>query len=108
MDPARFRGPDDQYPGGWREFPQEWPEQRLLTREVHDVVVTALASLPERQRVVVALRDLDGHSAGEVGSLLNITTGNQRVLLHRGRAVVRAHLEEYLVAGPAGASEVTR
>jgi RNA polymerase sigma-70 factor (ECF subfamily) len=46
--------------------------------------------------VVVALRDLDGHTSDEVCDLLDISPGNQRVLLHRGRAVVRAHLERYL------------
>src|SRR5690348_13362730 len=25
VEPARFRGPDDQYPGGWRSFPEAWP-----------------------------------------------------------------------------------
>jgi RNA polymerase sigma-70 factor (ECF subfamily) len=108
VDPARFRGPDDQYPGGWREFPHEWPEQQLLTREVHDVVTSALARLPERQRVVVALRDLEGHTADEVCTLLDISTGNQRVLLHRGRAIVRAHLEDYFATTSAKPSEVTR
>ena len=53
-------------------------------------------SAPTRQRVVVALRDLDGHTSDEVCDLLDISPGNQRVLLHRGRAVVRAHLERYL------------
>jgi RNA polymerase sigma-70 factor (ECF subfamily) len=95
VDPQRFQGPAEPYPGGWREFPEEWPEQVVLTREVHEVVAEALTELPERQRVVVALRDLDGHSADEVCELLDISAGNQRVLLHRGRAVVRARLEAY-------------
>jgi RNA polymerase sigma-70 factor (ECF subfamily) len=100
VDPSRFQGPEDRFPGGWRRFPDEWPEQVALTREIHDVVAAALDDLPARQRVVVTLRDLDGHTSDEVCSLLGITAGNQRVLLHRGRAVVRTHLERYL----AGAS----
>ena len=95
VDPSRFQGAGDPYPGGWRRFPDEWPEHSLLSREVHQVVATALEGLPSRQRAVVALRDLDGHTADEVSELLMITPGNQRVLLHRGRAVVRAHLERY-------------
>jgi RNA polymerase sigma-70 factor, ECF subfamily len=95
VDPERFQGPDEQYPGGWRQFPAEWPEQVTLYREVHEVVATALAELPARQRIVVALRDLDGHTADEVCELMDISAGNQRVLLHRGRAVVRARLEQY-------------
>jgi RNA polymerase sigma-70 factor (ECF subfamily) len=96
VDPDRFQGPDEPHPGGWRSFPGEWPEHVALTREVHEVVAEALRELPSRQRLVVALRDLDGHSADEVCDLLEISAGNQRVLLHRGRAVVRARLERYL------------
>jgi len=95
VDPSRFQGADDPHPGGWREFPGEWPEESLLSREVNSVVARALDELPPRQRVVVAMRDLEGHTAEEVSGLLMISTGNQRVLLHRGRAVVRAHLERY-------------
>ncbi|MGC4111502.1 MAG: sigma-70 family RNA polymerase sigma factor [Nocardioides sp.] len=95
VDPDRFQGSDGQHPGGWRSFPEAWPENAALTREVRGVVTTALAELPDRQRTVVALRDLDGHSSEEVCDLLGVSAGNQRVLLHRGRAVVRAHLELY-------------
>jgi RNA polymerase sigma-70 factor, ECF subfamily len=101
VDPERFQGPEEPHPGGWRRFPEVWPEQVALTREVRSVVTTALEELPTRQRVVVALRDLDGHTSDEVCDLLDISPGNQRVLLHRGRAVVRAHLERYLTPTPA-------
>ncbi len=100
VDPARFQRAGDPHPGGWHEFPEEWPEQVALTHEVREVVTVALAELPPRQRVVVALRDLDGHSSDEVCDLLDISAGNQRVLLHRGRAVVRAHLERYFADAP--------
>ena len=65
-------------------------------------------TLPPRQRAVVALRDLDGHTAEEVSELLMITPGNQRVLLHRGRAVVRAHLEHYYDPPPRSAARRCR
>jgi RNA polymerase sigma-70 factor, ECF subfamily len=104
VDPARFQGPDERFPGGWREFPEEWPENAVLAQEVGEVVRQALWTLPVRQRVVVTLRDLHGHTSVEVSELLDISTGNQRVLLHRGRSVVRAHLERYF----AGAAVVAR
>ncbi|HEX3296666.1 MAG TPA: sigma-70 family RNA polymerase sigma factor [Nocardioides sp.] len=107
VDPQRFQGPAEPHPGGWRQFPEEWPEQVVLTREVHEVVAEALTELPDRQRAVVALRDLDGHTSEEVCELLDISAGNQRVLLHRGRAVVRAHLETYFATVPSTRSEVT-
>jgi RNA polymerase sigma-70 factor (ECF subfamily) len=96
LEPSRFQGPDQRYPGGWQQFPDEWPEDAVLAREVHGVVRAALAALPPRQRAVVTLRDIEGRSAEEVSRMLDITDGNQRVLLHRGRSLVRADLESYL------------
>jgi RNA polymerase sigma-70 factor (ECF subfamily) len=48
--------------------------------------------LPPAQRAVIALRDLVGLPAGEVCELLDVSDGNQRVLLHRARTRVRAAL----------------
>ena len=102
VDPSRFQGPEGPFPGGWRAFPAEWPEQAALAHEVDGVVAEALRSLPARQRAVVSLRDVEGLSAQEVSELLELSTGNQRVLLHRGRSVVRAHLERYFATAPVG------
>ena len=41
---------------------------------------------------MITLRDLVGVPADEVCELLEISEGNQRVLLHRARARVRAAL----------------
>jgi RNA polymerase sigma-70 factor (ECF subfamily) len=46
--------------------------------------------------MIVALRDIDGHSSKEVCDLLALSQENQRVLLHRGRARLRTVLEEYV------------
>ena len=101
VDPARFRGADDRYPGHWRPtdvpaaFP-DTPEGAVLGDELVDVARRELDNLPERQRIVVALRDMLGFDSAEVCELLDISTANQRVLLHRGRAAVRQVLEDYL------------
>jgi RNA polymerase sigma-70 factor (ECF subfamily) len=42
------------------------------------------------------MRDMLGFDSSEVVELLDISTANQRVLLHRGRAAVRQVLEDYL------------
>ncbi|HEX8867827.1 MAG TPA: sigma-70 family RNA polymerase sigma factor [Lentzea sp.] len=97
VDPARFRGAEDEYPGHWREFPEPW----VLDGELRGVVGRALDELPERQRVVVALRDVEGHTSEEVCAMLEISPANQRVLLHRGRALVRTRLEAYFATGGA-------
>jgi RNA polymerase sigma-70 factor (ECF subfamily) len=102
VDPARFRGDDDRYPGGWREFPEAWasPEDITLTAEIRTVLARILDGLPDRQRAVIGLRDVEGHSAREVCELLELSPVNQRVLLHRARAVVRERLAGYLARGP--------
>ena len=66
-----------------------------MASEVRTEMAAALAQLPDRQRVVITLRDMEGHSAEEVCRILEISPTNQRVLLHRARAFVRAKLEEY-------------
>jgi RNA polymerase sigma-70 factor, ECF subfamily len=103
VDPARFGGPGDRFPGHWLAFPAPWPspEQNMLAGEVQAQVMAALAALPERQRVVITLRDVEGYSSDEVCSILEISAANQRVLLHRARAFVRGRLEEYFVASAA-------
>ena len=67
----------------------------MLAGEVLRLLGTALTELPARQRVVVTLRDVQGLTGDEVCDVLGISAGNQRVLLHRGRAALRARLEGY-------------
>lgn len=101
VDPARFRPADDQWPGHWREdavpspFP-DTPEGSVLGDELVEVARRELAKLPERQRMVVTMRDMLDFDSAEVCELLDISVANQRVLLHRGRAAVRQVLEDYL------------
>jgi RNA polymerase sigma-70 factor (ECF subfamily) len=99
VDPARFQGPNGDYPGHWTSTgaPRRWgqPEHAVLDREIRQVVEQALEQLPERQRLVVELRDVEGMSAEETCAALHVSPENQRVLLHRGRAVVRSALDDY-------------
>jgi RNA polymerase sigma-70 factor (ECF subfamily) len=95
----RFRGSDDQWPGHWASPPRSLdtvPEERLLAREARGRIAEALETLPDSQRIVVTLRDIAGWDSEEVCDALGLSEGNQRVLLHRGRAKLRAALERYL------------
>jgi len=99
VDPARFRGPDDRWPGGWTPAgrPAAWeppPEYAAVAAEIRRELGTALDELPDRQRTVVELRDVHGLSSEEVCEQLGLSPGNQRILLHRGRARLRARLED--------------
>ncbi len=97
VEPSRFEGPRGQYPGHWARPPVEWqaPEERLATEAARDVMLGAIAKLPERQREVLTLRDMLGYSAEEARNALDLSETNQRVLLHRARSKVRAALERY-------------
>jgi len=98
VDSDRFQKDDEAWPGHWATPPRPWqkPERRLLSLEARDQLKEALAQLPERQRLIVVLRDVEGLPAEEVCDLLGLSQENQRVLLHRGRSRLRAFLEEYL------------
>jgi RNA polymerase sigma-70 factor, ECF subfamily len=98
VDPARFRGAGDAFPGHWRRYPADWralPDQSLFDRETIDIALRAIEQLPDAQQSVLRLRDIHGWSAEEVCAGLEISDGNQRVLLHRARSRVRAALEEH-------------
>jgi RNA polymerase sigma-70 factor, ECF subfamily len=87
--------------GAWRAPPPHWVEEsdeRLLAQALADPLREALDGLPPRQRQVVTLRDLEGLSAREVCDVLDISEGNQRVLLHRGRSRLREALEHEMEA----------
>jgi RNA polymerase sigma-70 factor, ECF subfamily len=74
----------------------------VLARETLGVIEMAIEQLPETQREVIRLRDVEGWSPMEVSETLEITDGNQRVLLHRARSKVRAAVEAYLDPKTAG------
>src|SRR4051812_45525750 len=101
VDPERFAAD-----GAWSDPPDAWgpggpsgaggagaaprggggPEERLLARETLDKARGAVALLPPRQQEVIVLRDFAGWEPEEVSAALDISEGNQRVLLHRARS----------------------
>jgi RNA polymerase sigma-70 factor, ECF subfamily len=91
VDPDRF-----QSDGTWSSPPAQWTDDvdaRLDAAEIFGRVREAIEALPVGQREVVLLRDVEGVSSAEACSILDLSEGNQRVLLHRGRARVRQMLE---------------
>ena len=90
VEPAAF-GAD----GRWSSAPPRLdadPESGLLAAELRQHLLQAVDNLPPAQRAVITLRDLVGVSPQEVCELLELSDGNQRVLLHRARARVRTTL----------------
>ena len=86
--------------GAWAEPPRPWTDavdDRLFAEQAAQYVSGCLERLPATQRVVVTMRDVEGLESDVVCEALGLTPGNQRVLLHRGRAGVRACLSAQLV-----------
>jgi RNA polymerase sigma-70 factor (ECF subfamily) len=101
VEPGRFRGRGDTYPGHWRSSPANWsgaPDVISQDRETLRVAMRAISELPPAQQTVIGMRDIQGSSAEDVCSTLEISPGNQRVLLHRARSHVRTALEDHLNA----------
>jgi len=94
FEPAAF-----DHAGGWSSLPFDWrgmPDERVTGRETLAVIGRAIAALPPMQAEVIRLHDVLGWSSDEVRNALDLTDTNQRVLLHRARAKVRAAVEEHL------------
>jgi len=68
------------------------PEDLVIADEAARAILAAVARLPPRDAQIIALRDIQGLSAPEAAEQLGISSGNQRVLLHRARARLRALL----------------
>jgi RNA polymerase sigma-70 factor, ECF subfamily len=90
VDPAFFDSS-----GQWISPVVAWDDEvddRVMAASVAPALRTALDRLPSRQRAVVLLRDVEGLSSEEASDVLGVGSGNQRVLLHRGRAGLREML----------------
>lgn len=109
IEPGRFHASHDfaqlQLAGHWREPPRSWdagsPEAKVASGEAMRYLGTALEALPEAQRTVVVLRDVEGWDTDEVCAALGVSEVNQRVLLHRGRTRLRKALELHFSETPA-------
>jgi RNA polymerase sigma-70 factor (ECF subfamily) len=82
--------------GAWATPPVPWAEEaedRLVAQHLAERVRELLPGLPEAQRQVLLLRDVEGVPASDVCDLLGVADGNQRVLLHRARVHIRKQLD---------------
>jgi len=98
VDPARFDAA-----GYWHLPPRPWddltPERLAASGQIGERLAGAIDELPDAQRAVVMLRDVEGCSSEEACNVLGISETNQRVLLHRGRSRLRRLLEPLMELG---------
>jgi len=82
--------------GVWSEPPVPWTDRvddGIVASQLVERVLALLPTLPDLQRQVFVLHDVESVDAMAICDLLGITRANQRVLLHRARARLRATLE---------------
>ncbi|MDE2333402.1 MAG: sigma-70 family RNA polymerase sigma factor [Rhodospirillales bacterium] len=124
--PASLGGDEDravprsafQPDGHWVDAPQMWdpldPEREFGGRQLWQHVQAAIERLPENQKAVIVLRDIEQRSAEEACAILGISEANQRVLLHRARVRVRNAIDVLVRprapagAGPSGKGALRR
>ena len=84
--------------GEWRSNPPVWrstPESELLSQEAVEYIHDVVASLPEKQRIVLTLRAIDGWTSDEVCELMKISKTDQRVLWHLAKCRSKPLLDQY-------------
>lgn len=75
----------------WAQLPLD----RLLGRELYETLQETIVDLPDKYRIVLVLRDMEGFSTEETAQILNLTASNVKVRLHRARLFVRDRLKDY-------------
>lgn len=71
------------------------PEQMAMHAELATAVAAGLARLPPQQRAAVELKSL-GYAQQEIADILQVSTTNAGVLIHRGRQTLAKYLAPFL------------
>ena len=89
--------------GSWNKPPEPWglesPEALLEQEELAALIQKALEQLPNNQRLVLILHDIEQLSFQEVCDMLEITQSNAFVLIHRARKALYERIEQFLLTG---------
>lgn len=70
------------------------PDHLLEGRQTEEIIQQSLAELDDEHRVVIILRDIDHLSYSEIADILGVAEGTVKSRLFRGRAALKAKLEE--------------
>lgn len=85
--------------GGWAQPVLPWhedtPEALLSSSELRQLIAESIRHLPEKQKAVINLHDLEGIGFKEICNILDVSPSNVRVLLHRACLAVKKAIDEY-------------
>jgi RNA polymerase sigma-70 factor (ECF subfamily) len=88
--------------GFQQEKLQDWSENteaNFFNKEIRGVIQKAVNLLPEKEKVVFLLRDVEGLSTEKVSEVLEITVPAIKSRLHRARLFLRKKLASYFEDG---------
>ncbi len=71
-------------------------DDELVEDERSQIIGKAIAALPEKYRVPVILRDVEGKSYDEVAEIMQLGLGTTKSRISRGRALLKEKLQNYL------------
>ena len=71
-------------------------DDELVEEERDKTIARAIAALPEKYRVPVILRDIEGKSYDEVAEIMELGLGTTKSRISRGRGLLKEKLEHYL------------
>lgn len=71
-------------------------DAELVDDERSRVIAKAIATLPEKYRVPVVLRDIEGRSYDEIAEIMQLGLGTTKSRISRGRGLLKGKLQHYL------------
>jgi len=71
------------------------PEALLANEQLQVIINEAFHALPAMQRATITMIDMEGYKIDEVCNILDISSSNARVLLHRARVAIHQCIEQY-------------
>ena len=74
------------------------PDAELVDDEQSRVIAKAIAALPEKYRVAIILRDVQGRSYEEIAAITELGLGTTKSRINRGRGLLREKLKNYLLS----------
>ncbi|MFZ1700285.1 MAG: sigma-70 family RNA polymerase sigma factor [Pyrinomonadaceae bacterium] len=72
------------------------PDAELVEGERSEVIGRAIAALPEKYRVPVVLRDIEGRTYEEIAEIMELGLGTTKSRISRGRGLLKEKLKHYL------------
>lgn len=73
----------------------ETPDALLENDQLRQVIENTFQKLPPHQRAVLTMADIEGLEMTEICNILDISSSNARVLLHRARTALHHSIEKY-------------